>query len=45
MVSQIERRGCWFLKGVAKASVLQIVEKLVLEKHPLLPLILDSGVI
>lgn len=41
MISRVERKGCWFLKGVANASVLQIARKLVMEKHPLLPLILD----
>jgi hypothetical protein len=41
LTSRIERLGCWFLKGVAKASVVQIAEKLVAEKHPLMPLIMD----
>lgn len=41
MVTRVERQGCWFLKGVAKALVLQVTEKLVVEKHPLLPLMLD----
>lgn len=44
MLTRMERQGCWFLKGVVKASVLQIAEKLAVEKHPLLPLILDFGV-
>jgi hypothetical protein len=43
MVARVERQGCWFLKGVVKASVSQIAEKLVVDKHPLLPLILDFG--
>lgn len=43
LVSRVERQGCWFLKGVVKASVLQIAEKLIVERHPLLPLILDFG--
>lgn len=41
LTSRIERLGCWFLKGVAKASVVQIARKLVAEKHPLMPLIMD----
>jgi hypothetical protein len=41
MVTRVEKQGCWFLKGVVKASVLQVAKKLVMEKHPLLPLILD----
>jgi hypothetical protein len=41
MVTRVERQDCWFLSGVVKASVRQIVEKLMVEKHPLLPLILD----
>lgn len=44
MLTRMERQGFWFLKGVVKASVLQIAEKLAVEKHPLLPLILDFGV-
>ena len=43
MVTRVERQGCWFLKGVSKAAVLQIAQKLVVEKHPLVPLILDFG--
>ncbi|GAB7332109.1 hypothetical protein MBLNU13_g03993t1 [Cladosporium sp. NU13] len=43
MVTRAEKQGCWFLKGVTKAAVLQIAQKLVAEKHPLLPLILDFG--
>ena len=41
MVTWVEKQGCWFLKGVVKASVLQVAKKLVAERHPLLPLILD----
>lgn len=44
MVARVERQGCWFLEGIVKASVLQIAERLVVEKHPLLPLISDFGV-
>jgi hypothetical protein len=43
MVIRVERQGRWFLKGVTKAAVLQIVQKLVSEKHPLVPLISDFG--
>ena len=43
MVARVEREGCWFLKGVVKASVLQITQRLVVDKHPLLPLVLDFG--
>lgn len=43
MVSRVEKQGCWFLKGVSKAAVLQVAQKLVAEKHPLVPLILDFG--
>jgi hypothetical protein len=38
-----ERRGCWFLNDVARASVLQSAEMLVAEMHLLMPLILDFG--
>jgi hypothetical protein len=41
MVARVERQGRWFLEGVARAAVLQVAEKLVADKHPLLPLILD----
>jgi hypothetical protein len=41
MVTRMEKQGRWFLKGVVKALVLQVAEKLVVEKHPLLLLILD----
>jgi hypothetical protein len=43
LVARVERHGCWFLKGVAKASVLQAAERLVADKHLLLLLILDFG--
>jgi hypothetical protein len=43
MVARVERQGCWFLKGVVKASVSQITQRLVVDKHPLLPLISDFG--
>ena len=43
MVARVEREGCWFLKGVVKASVLQITQRLIVYKHPLLPLVLDFG--
>ena len=43
LVVRIEKEGCWFLKDVVKALVLQVAEKLVAEQHPLLPLILDSA--
>jgi hypothetical protein len=43
MVNRVEKQECWFLKDVAKASVVQIAEKLAVEKHPLLPMILDFG--
>jgi hypothetical protein len=43
LVARVERHGCWFLKGVAKASVLQAAEILVADKHLLLLLILDFG--
>jgi hypothetical protein len=36
MVARAERRGCWFLNDVARASVLQVAEK-----RSLLPLNLD----
>lgn len=41
LVTRAEMQGCWFLKGVVRALVLQVAEKLVAEQHPLLPLILD----
>jgi hypothetical protein len=40
---RIEGLNCWFLKGVAKASVLQAAERLVADKRLLLLLILDFG--
>jgi hypothetical protein len=43
MVARAERRGCFFSRGVARASVLQVAERLVAEKHPLLPLMLEIG--
>lgn len=43
MVTRAERQGCWFLKGVVKASILEVAGRLVVDEHPLLPLILDFG--
>jgi hypothetical protein len=41
LISRIERQGCWFFRGVARASVSQDAERLVAERHDSLPLILD----
>jgi len=43
LVTRIEKKGCWFLRGVVKASMMQFAEKLTAERHPLLPLMLDFG--
>jgi hypothetical protein len=41
LVIRVEEKGCWFLKGVVKASMMQVAERLAEKRHLLLPLMLD----